>query len=163
MTDEYERWKASQAAQWARRVLHVGQRARAMEILVEQARAEMDGLKGVRYDRDGSAGTMMHGDDAVAALVERMDNAIVAWVASLDELEQERTRFTDACGALDPKLSALLTLRYLDGMPWADVADSMGYTEGYVRDDLNERALAALYDVMPWTMRDPVHRADAWD
>lgn len=39
---------------------------------------------------------------------------------------------------------ALLTYRYINGLQWSTVADLMGYTESYVRDDLKRVVIEAF-------------------
>ncbi|MDD4278461.1 MAG: hypothetical protein PHX74_01875 [Candidatus Sumerlaeales bacterium] len=44
----------------------------------------------------------------------------------------------------DARYRALLTLRYINGYKWVTIADMMGYTDTYLRDDLKIQALAAF-------------------
>lgn len=46
-----------------------------------------------------------------------------------------------AGGRLDPVSSELLRLRYLERLPWLEIADRLGYTQDYARGRLHARAL----------------------
>ena len=44
----------------------------------------------------------------------------------------------------NPKYRLLLRLRYIDGESWESVAEVMGMSEKWVREDLNSRAIRKL-------------------
>lgn len=117
-----------------------------------EALAAADGIRAVRYDAAGK-GLPLHGDDAMAAAVQRIEaqgaamaEAIAAWAADCEE-------FDAMCSKLSPTSSMLLILRYRNALRWREVAERMAYSSHYVRNDLHTAALAELYPELPLSWR----------
>lgn len=149
MTDYDESYRRIQAEAYCNHVRGLRLRCEDEQANYQEQLEAIDGIKAVRYDRQGGRPTMEHGDDAMAEAIDRlmatgnaMVERIVAWTA---ELEQ----FDALCRRVTPQSGRVLKLRYRDCMKWDDVADAMGYASDYVRRELRERALDELYTVLP--------------
>ena len=91
-----------------------------------QARADILHLKGIAYDADKVTGGKI-GDlsDAIAALEGYAQRLNEKW----DELINLRETAKKLIDTLkDGRYREVLTLRYLDGQSWEQVAVTMGYT-----------------------------------
>lgn len=152
MTDEYTAWKASQARPWAESVRKASARLAQREAALEELASRYDGLKAMRYDKAAAVGTAA-GGDAMTALVARMDAMRESWAQAASDWRCEVEAFERVLRCVDARYDALLTARYVRDMPWADVAEAMGYAETYVRGDFLTAALAALFDAMPPNLR----------
>lgn len=150
MTDEYTAWKASQARPWAESVRKAVCRLRQREAALEEVAARYDGLKATRYDKTGGGAC---GGDQLAAMVDELDAMRASWASALDAWNDEVAAFEQALRRIEPRYDALLTARYVRALPWAQVAESMGYDEVYARGELATAALAALFDAMPPHLR----------
>lgn len=152
MASEYEAWKASQAYPWAESVRKTTKRLMEREAALDELRSRYDGLKAVRYDRQGG-GTMMSGDEAMARFIEDLDYMRRNWSDALQEWRDEVSEFEKALRRIDGASDQLLTARYVRNKHWSEIADAMGYAESYVKGELKIRALSDLYDAMPPHMR----------
>lgn len=156
MTEEYERYKASMAAQWLEHVAKVGRRLRALEDEIAAQRANAEGVQAVCYDgmprspSDGQAlpNAVIRLQDLIADYCEEQ-----AEYVEVQRDAHERLRKMD-----DPSRAECLAKHYLLGWKWERVCVHMDYTwDGMM--GLRRRALADAYDVMPPAWRDPVHSA----
>ena len=124
--DERERGESVTAKEYLWRVRDAERELRQLEREYAQARADILNLKGIAYDKDKVAGGKL-GDlsDAVAALdgyAQRLNAKWDALVALREEARALIERITDG------RYREVLTLRYLDGQSWEQVAVTMGYT-----------------------------------
>lgn len=124
---------------------------RAMRRLA-QDRREMreciDGLKGVRYDRQGGASAMEHGDDAMAAVVvrlEEIDEKIRSYSQTYADILSEWIYVKTLLPALHAEV---LTMHYIEGMTWEAVALEVRYSERNIYR-LRWDAMLSLYEVLP--------------
>lgn len=152
LTSEYDAWKASQAYPWAESVRKTMRRLEEREAALDELRSRYDGLKAVRYDRQGG-GTRESGDEAMARFIEDLEYMRRNWADALQEWADEVREFEKALRRIDPSSDQLLTARYVRNMQWSEIAESMGYAESYVKGELKIRALSDLYDAMPPHMR----------
>ena len=114
----------------------------------EQALAAVDGVKAVRYDKIGSTAAA-HGDDATAALIERLDASGTAMAEAIAEWARECEEFDGLCRSLAPQSAYVLSMRYRNGARWGEIADRLRYSAAYVRGELRARALLELYEFIP--------------
>lgn len=154
--DEGMRRRASMAHEYAEHVRKTRVSLACAQDCYDDTAAALDGVKAVRYDRDGGAGTMIAGDDAMAAQVEKLQAARAELEAERAAWMAERVEFYAATECMDERAGKLLRMRYCHARAWAHVADVLGYSEDYVRHELREEALALLYDTMPHTWRERV-------
>lgn len=117
-----------------------------------EAASAADGVMAVRYDVIGGT-ARRHGDDAMVAAVERikatgadMAEKIAAWAAECEA-------FDDAMERITPLSALVLSLYYRNGLKWDEVAEKMGFSCSYVRQELRVRALAELSHELPWNWR----------
>ena len=114
------------AKEYLWRVRDAERELKQLEQAYTQARADILHLKGIVYDADKVTGGKI-GDlsDAIAALegyAQRLN-------AKLDELINLRETAKKLIDTLkDGRYREVLTLRYLDGQSWEQVAVTMGYT-----------------------------------
>lgn len=146
-----------EARAWADSIRGLLDDVHALEYLIESEKSN-DGVKGVRYDKQGG-GTMEHGDDMTAAIVESWQEKVAVYEEKLSACNEKRETFFDACMKLDGLHCSLLVMYYYRGMSWEDVAKAICFSKSYIIKELNRSALESLSNVMPHTERLPRHRA----
>ena len=126
------------AKEYLWRVRDAERELKQLEQAYTQARADILHLKGIAYDADkvtrGKIGDL---SDAIAALdgyAQRLNAKWDALVALREEARALIERITDG------RYREVLTLRYLDGQSWEQVAVTMGYDYYHVHK-LHGRAL----------------------
>lgn len=153
MTDEFTELKADMAEEYARSVQRSRRGADNAADRLRECEEALDGLAAIRYDRDGGGSFQEHGDDRLFERLQSVEQAREHYAdafAGYIETVQE----WDAClGKLaDPRHIQVLTMRYVDGREWRDIAMKMQHSERmtyYVRI----QALSSLYDKMPARFR----------
>lgn len=114
------------AKEYLWRVRDAERELKQLEQAYTQARADILHLKGITYDADKVTGGKF-GDlaDAIAALEGYAQRLSAKW----DELINLRETAKKLIDTLkDGRYREVLTLRYLDGQSWEQVAVTMGYT-----------------------------------
>lgn len=114
------------AKEYLWRVRDAERELKQLEQAYMQARADLLHLKGIAYDADKVTGGKI-GDlsDAIAALEGYAQRLSAKW----DELINLRETAKKLIDTLkDGRYREVLTLRYLDGQSWEQVAVTMGYT-----------------------------------
>ena len=114
------------AKEYLWRVRDAERELKQLEQAYTQARADILHLKGIAYDVDKVTGGKI-GDlsDAIAALEGYAQRLNAKW----DELITLRETAKKLIDTLkDGRYREVLTLRYLDGQSWEQVAVTMGYT-----------------------------------
>ena len=114
------------AKEYLWRVRDAERELKQLEQAYTQARADILHLKGIAYDADKVTGGKI-GDlsDAIAALEGYAQRLNEKW----DELINLRETAKKLIDTLkDGRYREVLTLRYLDGQSWEQVAVTMGYT-----------------------------------
>lgn len=114
------------AKEYLWRVRDAERELKQLEQAYTQARADILHLKGIAYDADKVTGGKI-GDlsDAIAALEGYAQRLSAKW----DELINLRETAKKLIDTLkDGRYREVLTLRYLDGQSWEQVAVTMGYT-----------------------------------
>ena len=114
------------AKEYLWRVRDAERELKQLEQAYTQARADILHLKGIAYDADKVTGGKI-GDlsDAIVALEGYAQRLSAKW----DELINLRETAKKLIDTLkDGRYREVLTLRYLDGQSWEQVAVTMGYT-----------------------------------
>ena len=155
--EEYQRYRIEQAHDYLERIRKQGEDCAALQQEADDARERASGLTGIDYSRDQVSTTPT--DDAMANAVERIREAVRAYVMALSAFTDERKRASDAMmGMADYTEARALRLRYLVGWKWERICTEMDYTwDGMMK--LRRRALLSYYDVMPHSERDPMQPA----
>jgi len=132
------------AKEYLWRVRDAERELKQLEQAYTQARADILHLKGIVYDADKVTGGKI-GDlsDAIAALEGYAQRLSAKW----DELINLRETAKKLIDTLkDGRYREVLTLRYLDGQSWEQVAVTMGYTYRGVTG-LHGKALKAFGEI----------------
>ncbi len=133
-----------QAKEYLWRVRNAARELKRLEEEYEQARNDILHIKGISYDGDRVSGGKI-GDlsDAIAALEGYAQRLSAKW----DELINLRETAKKLIDTLkDGRYREVLTLRYLDGQSWEQVAVTMGYTYRGVTG-LHGKALKAFGEI----------------
>lgn len=156
MTEEYERYKASMAAQWLEHVAQLGTRCAALNDAVEHNRAIAEGVQAVRYDGMPHAAS---DGQALPNAVIKLEGAIESYLTELSAYMDEQTDAHERLSRIpDASCASCLERHYLLGHAWERVCVDMGYAwQGMM--SMRKRALSMAYDVMPVEWRDPMHAA----
>ena len=114
------------AKEYLWRVRDAERELKQLEQAYTQARADILHLKGIAYDADKVTGGKI-GDlsDAIAA-IEGYAQCLSAKWDELINLRETAKKLIDTLK--DGRYREVLTLRYLDGQSWEQVAVTMGYT-----------------------------------
>lgn len=132
------------AKEYLWRVRDAERELKQLELAYTQARADILHLKGIAYDADKVTGGKI-GDisDAIISLEGYAQRLSAKW----DELINLRETAKKLIDTLkDGRYREVLTLRYLDGKSWEQVAVTMGYTYRGVTG-LHGKALKAFGEV----------------
>lgn len=124
-------------------------RMESAQAAYEEARGAVDGIKGIRYDKIGGDSVVVHGDDAVAATVERLTKSGEQMAEAIAEWAREVEAFDALCAQLPSQSAYVLEMRYRNGAGWGEIADRLRYAPAYVRGSLKSRALMELYPTIP--------------
>lgn len=124
-------------------------RMESTRIAYAAARGAADGIKGIRYDKIGGGSVVVHGDDAVAATVERLAKEGDRMVEAIAEWTREVEAFDALCAQLPSQSAYVLEMRYRNGVGWGEIAERLRYAPAYVRGTLKNRALMELYPSIP--------------
>ena len=133
-----------QAKEYLWRVRNAARELKRLEEEYEQARNDILHIKGISYDGDRVSGGKI-GDlsDAIATLERYAERVNAKW----DELINLRETAKKLIDTLkDGRYREVLTLRYLDGQSWEQVAVTMGYTYRGVTG-LHGKALKAFGEI----------------
>lgn len=136
---------------WSKRYL---QRVRSCVHTIAMIRSEIaeiesmaDGIGAVRYDRDKV--TQTPDDEGLLRRIERMELLKSELDGELDQNLQWQADAHRALRNVRQPWRAVLTYRYLEGKPWADVAYAVGYSEVHCRTELHDNGLVELYPYVP--------------
>lgn len=156
MTEEYERYKAAQAARWLEHVARLGRRKHALEDEITHMREEADGVRAIAYD--GMPHAQSDGD-ALELSVIRLQERIKGYATEIAEYVEAQHEAHEALRKIeDAACAECLTRHYLMGWTWERTCVAMQYSwDGMM--GLRRRALASAYEVMPTKWRDPMHSA----
>ncbi len=141
---------------------HVGTVRNSMSALegeIETLRASLTGLRAIQYN-DMPGNPNAYGDgipDGIARLEECVSEymtELVGWLDVQYEAHQAIKRLEDG------RHKQLLWSHYVDRASWEQIAVDMSYSYEYVRKELFEASLEALYGTMPEEWRRNFPRAE---
>lgn len=122
-------------------------RLHEMVVATELADARAGAVRAQSLSRSPGGGSE-HGDDAVFALVERMQELQREWEADAAELASEREEFRRCLLQMaDPRHRMLLSMRTA-GRTWREIGEELRYSKSQTLR-LAELAYVALWPVMP--------------
>lgn len=122
-------------------------RLHEMVVATELADARAGAVRAQSLSRSSGGGSE-HGDDAVFALVERMQELQREWEADAAELASEREEFRRCLAQMaDPRHRILLSMRTA-GRTWREIGEELRYSKSQTLR-LAESAYVALWPVMP--------------
>ena len=122
-------------------------RLHEMVVATELADARAGAVRAQSLSRSSGGGSE-HGDDAVFALVERMQELQREWEADAAELASEREEFRRCLLQMsDPRHRLLLSMRTA-GRTWREIGEELRYSKSQTLR-LAESAYVALWPVMP--------------
>lgn len=157
MDEEYRKYLVEQSKRYMVHIRSLNHSIRMLRSEIDELREMASGVDGIDYTRDVVS---------TSANPDRIPNSVAKLVSMEAEYDEELSGYLDeqrqahdALRNIEPLLARLLTSRYLEGKPWAEVAEIMGYDEGHVRKYLHEAALVSLHPYLPHPWRDPLHSA----
>lgn len=157
--DELERYRHDQARAWLEHVRALRVAVSRSQAMVEVMERIADAVGGVDYSRervDGGAGAR-----PIEEAIMRLEDQRAQWAANRAAYGAEAVDASNRIAALaDPNEVLALTLHYLDGETWEQVAYRMGYSEQRIYQ-IRESGVVHCWEVMPLEWRDRVPRADA--
>lgn len=114
----------------------------------EEMRETMDGLKAVRYDRDGGHAARLHGDDAVAEILSRLEAIDERIIEAAKECTEVMSEWLEVSDRMSGKSADMLSRHYIQGQTWEDIALLYAYSERHIYN-LRTEAMFDLYDALP--------------
>lgn len=151
ISDKTPDFRAYAAGQYALHIRSLRHGIDALQYDIDDMRDSLTGVRGVAYsDMPGNPNAY---GDAIPDGVARLQDMVAEYCTRLSEWMDERMEAHRAFARLEKRHYALLTLYYADGLSWDQVAERMGYSVVYVRGELKNEALVALYSTMPETWR----------
>ena len=169
MDDEYREYTAAKAKAYLQRIRSLNHTERAIRSELQELREMASGVAGIDYSRPRIKST--RNVDLMADALARIESMMDEYDAELVALLEEKARAKAALANIDPVYAELLTYRYIEGKPWADVRllmtrDARGkvhpelaYSEDHIRKVMHREALCELYPYLPTQWRDPLHHA----
>jgi len=157
MDEDYRSYIVEKSKRYMQHIRSLNHSVRMLEAEMDELRDMAAGLHGIDYSKPyvkSSPST-----DAIPNALARIESIMAEYEAELGEFLDEQHTAHVALRNVDAVYAELLSFRYVQGMPWADVAARMHHAEDYVRKELHDDALAALYPYIPHGWRDPIHRA----
>lgn len=156
MTELTVSTRIAYAKAWCDQIAFNYDRVARKEAKLDELQRIADGIKGVRYDRIGGGSGMEHGDDAMAARLQMVED-------ERQGVEDARCYAMDNARDFDRALDAmrnqtharLLSMHYEERQTWETIADELGYSESHARYYMHNAALLELYDNMPEALRLP--------
>lgn len=145
--DEYMDYMRMRSKRYLQRVRAVVHTVAMIRSEIDELDEMMDGVGAVRYDTDRVKAAP--DDEGLLRRIERVDSLKAEYQEELDRNLQWQADAHAALANVRQPWRAVLTYRYLEGMPWADVADAVGYSEDYVRKDMHDNGLVELYPHIP--------------
>lgn len=156
MSDEWSRYRREQAERWLGHVAARVRRVDALRAEVDAKRTELDGLHAIDYSRPAVSVGMATGDDAMVDALYGLNRAISGYCRELADLTAEQADAHARLASLaDATGAAALSMHYLAGLEWTEVADRLGYSKRHVFR-IRDAALVEAYGVMPPEWRDPL-------
>lgn len=147
LTEEFADYMRSWSRRYLQRVRSTIHTIAQLESEISELESMMDGVRGIDYSRDkvNSAAN----DDGMVNAIARMESLKAEYKDELDAHLQVKADAHAALRNVRQPWRSVLTYRYLEGMPWADVADRAGYSEVHCRTDLHDNGLLELYAFIP--------------
>lgn len=122
-------------------------RLHEMVVATELADARAGAVRAQSLSRSAGGG-VEHGDDAVFALVERMQELQREWEADAAELASEREEFRRCLAQMaDPVHRTVVSMR-ADGVTWREIGEAIHYSKSQTLR-VAEAAYVSLWSVMP--------------
>lgn len=145
MADEF---KVYAAKRYMAHIRTIKNTLRQLQEEVEALRADLTGLHAVTYsDMPGSPNAY---GDAIPDGVARLESKIREYCTELAEwIDVEYEAHTAIKQIGDGRYRELLWSHYVSQKSWEQIAVDMHYSYEYVRKELFEASLEALYHVMP--------------
>lgn len=152
MTDEFADFMRIRAKRYLQRTRAGIHTIAQLNSELEELDAMMDGVKGVDYARDQVSAPV--NDDAMVDAIARAESLRAECREELDGLLQAKAEAHRALKSVRQPWRAVLTYRYLHGLPWADVTARLAaggerYAEDYVRKEMHDNGLLELYPFIP--------------
>ena len=147
VTDEYFDYMCFWSREYLKRVrscVHTIAMVRSEIACLED---QLDGLRGIDYSNARGAGVAA--DDAMVERIARIDELRAEFKAELDINLQAQADAHRSLSHVRQPWRAVLTYRYLEGLPWVDVAGKVGYSVDHCKRDLHDNGLIELYPYIP--------------
>lgn len=157
MADDLARYRADVAREWADSVRDAAAKLRGIELACIELSQRMDGLRACSLSASGNG--PLYGDDAIAGIVSSFQDALDAYERMRARYAGEMEAFARAAaraGRMCEQYETVLKLRYLELNSWGETAAAIGVTRYYCSHGLRDAALAALYDCMPPSAKQPI-------
>lgn len=152
--DEYDKWRISESRAWLKHVREVWRDKQRISSSLDDTLEVIRRLaepRGIDYARP--AVRTSANVDVVADVVAAMDELAQEWRDSSIRIAEECAEAKLAIDNVDNAVyRQLLTLRYIDGKCWDDVANDMHFSKDYCFE-LHDKAALALHDHLPYGWR----------
>lgn len=128
------------AKEYLMQIQRMKQTADSLGEKAEALRAEMEGLKAITYDKDR---VQVSPSDRMSELMPRLIDLEEKYGKAIYQYHKAILIRTEQIASLGNSLSKVLTLRYVDGQRWEQIAVTLGYSYRNVTR-IHGKALAAF-------------------
>ena len=147
VTEDYLDYMRMWSKRYLSRVRSCIHTIRMIRSEIAELEESLDGLRAI--DPAAERGPSQAPDDAMVNRIARIESLRAEYQAELDANLQAQADAHRALGNVRQPWRAVLTYRYLDGMTWAGVAESSGFSEVHCRTDLHDNGLVELFPYIP--------------
>lgn len=145
MTNEFHVFAAKRYMNHVKRIKNT---VRQLQDEIDVVRQDLTGVHGIQYsDMPGNPNAY---GDAIPDGIARLEQKLSEYFTELAEwLDVEQEAHESMKSLEDARYRELLWSHYVMEKSWEQIAVDMSYSYEYVRKELFEASLAALYEVMP--------------
>ena len=147
LTDEFADYMRERSKRYLQRVRSSIHTIAQLESEIAELGEMMDGLRAADPSRDRVS--VPANDDAMVNAIARMESLRAEYRDELESHLQVKAAAHSALRNVRQPWRAVLTYRYLEGLAWADVAKSTGYSEAYCKGEVHANGLLELYAHIP--------------
>ncbi|MBQ9069320.1 MAG: hypothetical protein IJ131_09765 [Eggerthellaceae bacterium] len=154
---DWERYRREQAAGYLKGIRDMRRHIASLNAEIDAHRDTAAGIAGIDYSRD--LVDVSPTDDAMPDAVARIIEIATERIETVRDYTAQMEQCSRALARMGGTYADVLRYRYVCDYPWERVASRMNYSEQWLYE-LHNLALAAFYDYMPASGRDPLPKAD---
>lgn len=133
------------AKQYMHKITNVRRRIRLLKERIERDYYLAEGVTAIRYDKDHVQTSQV--GDRMAEIIGKIIESTQDLQNEIHQLQLYEEELIGLLLQLSETSERLLSMHYLDGVTWTDIAEQMGYERQYIYE-LKDKALAELDEIL---------------